>query len=111
MRRNGVQYASTTVKRCPMFDDVCAAKVIEHISAKYPQPFDATALVEESCGRYLRGKHAGKLRGWANIVVVTEGGWQRHGSGERNGRVVYPGAILSISIGDDFTGKTYLEVA
>jgi hypothetical protein len=41
----------------------------------------------------------------------VQGGWKRHGPGERNGRVVYPSTILSINIGDDFSGKTYLEIA
>ena len=111
--RHGVQYASTVTKRCPMADPVCAAKVAEQISAFYPQPFtaeQATALIEERCGRYVRGRNKGLLRGWASIQVVTEGGWQRHGPGERDGGVIYPGRILSISIGDDFSGKTYLEV-
>lgn len=106
---NGVQYASTTIKKCPMFDDVCAAKVIEHIGNQYPQPFDATALVEEKCGRFVRGKHVGKLRGWAEIEVVVVGGWKKDGPGYRNGRVVRPGTILGIRI-VDFNGKSYLGV-
>jgi hypothetical protein len=110
MLKNGVQYASTVTKRCPMSDPICAAKVAEHISAFYPQPFDAPALIEQRCGRFVRGAKKGLLRGWANIEVVTEGGWKRHGPGEGNGRVVRPGQILSINIGDDFSGKTYLEV-
>jgi hypothetical protein len=163
--RTGVQYASVTVKRCPMFDDACAARVIEQIAKQYPLaygacdcdaqgrreadaracaqahtndpekavpvifamynaplvhadscasrvpiPFDARGLVEEKCGRYTRGAHKGQLRGWASISVVTVGGWMKYGPGERNGRVVYPGSVVAISIGDDFSGKTYLEV-
>jgi hypothetical protein len=111
--RHGVQYASTTGKRVPMFDDVAAYKVAEHIAAFYPQPFtvaEALALIEARCGRYIRGAHKGQLRGWATLEVVREGGWKRYGPGEGNGRVVRPGRILSISIGDDFSGKTYLEV-
>lgn len=106
--RNG-QYASTEIKRCPMHDDTCAAKIIEHISNMYPPPFDAAQLVEERCGRFTRGAHVGKLRGWAAIEIVTVGGWKKHGPGYLNGRVVRPGQILSIRI-EDFNGKTYLEV-
>jgi hypothetical protein len=69
------------------------------------------ALVETQCGRFVRGAKKGLLRGWASIEVVTEGGWKKSGPGERNGRVVRPGQILSINIGDDFSGKTYLEVS
>lgn len=108
--RHGVQYSSTTLKRCPMSVDECAARVIALISEKYPQPFDATAMVEEHCGRFKRGAHAGKLRGWAEIEVVTEGGWKRNGPGERNGGVVRPGTVLGIRI-VDFNGHPYLEVS
>jgi hypothetical protein len=111
--RHGVQYANTVTKRCPMADPACAAKVAEHIAQFYCQPFtqaDALALIEQQCGRFVRGPKKGLLRGWASIEIVTEGGWKRHGPGERNGGVVYPGRVLSISIGDDFSGKTYLEV-
>jgi hypothetical protein len=111
--RNGVQYASTTVKRCPMADEACALRVAEQIAARMVQPFtaaDALRLIEERCGRFVRGRNKGRLRGWASIEIVTEGGWKKHGPGERNGRVVYPGTILGISIGDDFSGRTYLEV-
>ena len=83
-------------------DEIC--------DSRKPIPFDAMALIEEKCGRYTKGKHKGELRGWASIEVVTEGGWKRHGPGERNGRVVRPGSVLSINIGDDFSGKTYLVV-
>ena len=109
MARNGVQYAQTAVKRVPMYDATCAAKVIEHISTFYPQPFDAAALVEAQCGRFTRGAHKGQLRGWATITVVAEGGWKKNGPGYGNGRVVYPGTVLSISI-EDFNGKPYLQV-
>jgi hypothetical protein len=113
LRYGGVQYATITVKRCPMADPACAAKVAEHIATFYCQPFtaeQALALIEERCGRFVRGPKKGLLRGWAAIEVVTEGGWRRHGPGEGNGRVVRPGQILGITIGDDFSGKTYLEV-
>lgn len=109
--RHGVQYASVVIKRCPMHDDTCAARVAEQIAARMVQPFtpaDALKLIEEKCGRFTRGAHKGRLRGWASIEVVTEGGWKRHGPGERHGGVVYPGTVLGISIGDDFTGTTYL---
>lgn len=151
--RSGIQYASITVKQCPMHDEACAKRVIEQIAARYPVaygkcdcdagkrlcervlskphqeltsadlelehtavcdsrraiPFNAAALVEEKCGRFVRGQHAGKLRGWAHIEVVTEGGWKKYGPGERNGRVVRPGQVLGIKI-VAFGGKTYLEV-
>ena len=178
--RSGIQYASTTIKKCPMYDDACAIRIIEQIAnrmtrgahtqasvagnivneertiAMYVDTIrvlrdqevvddntqqairnleaeivdrrkviaawqqageritdpkaEAAKLVEEKCGRYTRGQHVGKLRGWASIEVVTEGGWKKYGPGERNGRVVRPGTVLSIRIGDDFTHKTYLEV-
>lgn len=109
--KNGVQYASFEVKRCPMFDPICAAKVAEHIAHFQVQPFSpaaAMALIEQKCGRYVRGKHKGELRGWATIKRCTVGGWMRYGPGECNGRVVYPGTLMSVSIGDDCTGKIYL---
>lgn len=115
--RHGVQYATITTKRCPLFDDACAEKVVGLVAAFYPPAADgmpdrnfAAQLIAERCGRYVRGKNVGKLRGWASIRICTEGGWKRHGPGERNGRVIYPGVILGVSIGDDFSGKTYLEV-
>ncbi len=168
--RNGVQYARTTTKSCPMYDDACAARVIQQIADRYPRGLGATAqaeverreqqiaqyegiipilndpqaienltveilelraqaaayrraveaetvspeqraaaLVEEKCGRYTRGQHAGKLRGWAEIEVVVEGGWRKYGPGERNGRVVRPGTILKIEI-RPFAGAPYLTV-
>lgn len=104
-------YARVETRRVPMFDDAAAAKVAEHISAKYPQPFDAMALIEEKCGRFVRGKHTGKLRGWATIEVVTVGGWKKDGPGYRHGHVVLPGIVLRVTIADDYAGKTYLDVA
>jgi hypothetical protein len=109
MRRDGVQRASTTIKRCPMADDVCAAKVAEHVAKFYGPGFDAMALIEEQCGRFTSGKSAGKLRGWAEIEVVTTGGWKKTAQGEGHGFVARPGRVLSIRI-SDFSGKTYLEV-
>jgi hypothetical protein len=82
----------------------------ECASRQPARPFDAMALLEERCGRYTRGAHKGQLRGWAHIEVVVEGGWQRMGPGEGNGRVAYPGTILGIAI-VDFNGRAYLEVA
>jgi hypothetical protein len=107
--RGGVQRASTILKKCPMNDDACAAKVIEHVASFYAPPFDAAALVEKQCGRFSRGKYAGKLRGWASIEVVAVGGWKRYGFGEGNGRVVRPGMVLGITI-TDYNGKVFLEV-
>ena len=72
-------------------------------------PFDAAVLIEEKCGRFTRGAHAGKLRGWAEIEVAVEGGWKKYGPGERNGRVVRPGTVLSIRI-IDYNRRPYLEV-
>jgi hypothetical protein len=86
--------------------------VLEHTPECATQtriPFDAAALVEKACGRFVRGAHAGQLRGWATLEVVTEGGWQRTAEAFRGGRVVRPGQILGITI-SDFTGKPYLEV-
>lgn len=168
--RNGVQYASTETKRCPMSDPICAAKVAEHLAAMYPatpracdcpandtsltgwlerhnltaaqieellaiwtpeqkaqitrtmtiehtptcasntsDPIDAMEMIEKACGRYTRGKHAGQLRGWASITIVTVGGWMKYGPGERNGRVFYPGTIKGIEI-TDYNGKPYISV-
>lgn len=88
------------------------ARVYRKKAAEMPA-FDpqaaATKLVEERCGRYQRGAHAGQLRGWAEIDVCTEGGWKKNGPGERNGRVVYPGTVVHIRI-NDFNGNAYLEV-
>ena len=112
-RYHGTQYASVTAKRCPMFDPACAVRVAKYVAERQVQPFteaDALALIETACGRYVRGTRKGQLRGWASIQVVTEGGWFRNGSGGGRGRVVYPGAVLGVSIGDDFSGETYLEV-
>lgn len=113
------QYASVTVKRCPMSDPQCATTVIAQIASLYPQavdaggnptPFDAATLVEERCGRYVRGAHKGQLRGWAELEVVAEGGWKKGGPGQGNGRVLFPGALLSVRIAD-FAGKAYLSVS
>jgi hypothetical protein len=109
-RVNGVQYATVETKRCPMSDDGCAARVIEHLTAKYAPGTDVAAIVEKACGRFSRGKHPGKLRGWASIEVCTEGGWRRLGPGERNGYVMRPGTIGRVAI-EDFNGRPYLEVA
>jgi hypothetical protein len=108
---SGVQYAKFTGKRAPMFDAACAARVVEQVARFYAPGFDAAALVEAACGRYTRGKHKGALRGWATVTVCTEGGWRRHGPGERNGGVCYPGTVVGVSISDDYSGKVYLEVA
>lgn len=105
----GAQYARTAIKSCPMYEDVCASTVAAHIASFYSPGFDAVSLLEARCGRFTRGKHAGKLRGWAKVTVVTEGGWKRSGPGEDNGRVVYPGTVLGVSI-TDFYGKVFLAV-
>lgn len=106
------QYARIEVKTCPMFDDTCAATVMRHIEDLYTRTtkgeltIDVPAIIEKACGRYIRGKHTGKLRGYAYMNVVTKGGWQKLGPGEGNGRVVTPGTILEIRI-VDFAGKPY----
>ena len=106
-----VQYAKTTVHECYLSDPACAAKVAEQIAKFYPQPFDAMAMLEKECGRYVKGAHKGQLRGYAAIHVVSEGGWQRLGPGEGNGRVRRPGTVLKVVVIDRFTGKVYLEVS
>jgi len=101
-----VQYASIQSKTCPMFDPACAAKVAEHISRFRCQPFsseDAMVLVESACGRYVRGKHKGQLRGWAEIRVCTVGGWWREQS-----RVLLPGMVILVAV-RDYSGKVYIE--
>src|SRR5436190_3689548 len=106
---NGVQYASFETKRCPMSDDICAAKVIEHIANLSTQPFtiaDAFDLVESKCGRFTRGKTPGALRGWASITICTVGGWTRK---DGYGHVVYPGTLVRVRI-SDYNDKTYLEL-
>ncbi len=108
--KNGVQYASFETKRCPMSDDICAAKVIEHIASLSVQPFtvaDAFDLVESKCGRFTRGKTPGALRGWASITICTVGGWMRRGYDA--GHVVYPGTLVSVRI-SDYNDKIYLEI-
>lgn len=109
------QYATIEIKACPMFDDTCAATVMKHIGDRYTRnangelTIDVPAMIEKACGRYIRGKHVGKLRGYAHMTVVTKGGWQKLGPGEGNGRVVTPGTILDISI-VDYTGKPYFAI-
>lgn len=118
--RDGVQYANTRVSKCPMFDDACAQRVAALIQERYTRafetgatseekPFDAMALIEEHCGRYVRGAHKGQLRGWAEIEVCTEGGWRRLGPGHGHGYVLRPGQLVSIRI-TAFDGTCYLEV-
>jgi hypothetical protein len=95
-----------------MSEDICAAKIAEHVARFYCQPFtaeDAMALLEKQCGRFVRGKSVGKLRGWATITICTHGGWKRNGYGEGNGRVCLPGSILGVVI-TDFNGKVFLSV-
>ena len=107
------QRAVIQTKRAPMFDDAVAAKVAEHIAFLSTQPFtvaDAEALIEKHCGRYSRGKHAGKLRGWAEISMVVEGGWKKDGPGYMNGHVERPGRITKVRIVDNFAGRVYLEI-
>ena len=106
-----VQFARIEQKECPMFDPNCLQRVAELIATYRVQPFtpeDAKALIEKTCGRYVRGKHKGEIRGYAHIRVCTVGGWQVLGPGQGNGRVVYPGRVLSVTI-VDFVGNAYLK--
>lgn len=106
---SNVQRARVEIKRCPMFDDGCAEAVIKHVERLAGSGFDARQAVEIHCGRYTRGRNIGKLRGWANIVVCVEGGWRKSGPGYMNGRVVYPGTVLGLSV-TDYLGKEYFSV-
>lgn len=109
MLKHGVQYATVVTKRCPMSDPACAARVIERLTELYPPGLDVAAMVEQACGRFVRGQHKGQLRGWAELDIVTEGGWKRRGPSEGNGYVVYPGRCLAVRI-VPFAGPPYLEV-
>ena len=99
--------ARMVVKRCPMFDPACAAKVVEHVTAKFVaagvEPPDVAAQLEAACGRYSRGAHKGQLRGWAAIETCVSGGWRANDNG--SGGVVYPGTIGQIVV-EAFDGKT-----
>jgi hypothetical protein len=92
-----------------MYDDKVAARIIEQITEFYVPGNDVAAIIEKACGRYVRGKHKGKLRGWATVVFCTEGGWKKDGPGYHNGRVYYPGTVVRITI-SDYSGKTYLDM-
>lgn len=110
---DGVQYADTKTSKCPMFDEACARRVAGLISERYQttaaDPFDGMALIEEKCGRFVRGAHKGQLRGWAEIEICTEGGWRRLGPGQGNGRVLRPGQLVGVRI-TAFDGTCYLAV-
>ena len=106
-----IQYARTETKSCPLTEEVCLDRVADLVSQRYPQPFtkdEARDLIIEKCGRYTKGKNAGKVRGWAYIEVVVEGGWKKDGPGYMNGHVVRPGRVLSIHI-RDYVGKVYFS--
>jgi hypothetical protein len=98
------QYAKFTMKRCPMYDDNCVAAVINHAQSLLPAGYDVAGEIEQACGRYTRGRHTGKLRGWANITICREGGWFHSGPGYMNGYVIYPGRVVGVQI-TDFLGK------
>jgi len=100
-------YAQFTRHRCPMHDASCAARVADLVASRFVQPFtaeQAMALIEQQVGRYVRGPHAGQLRGWAHIEVCERGGWVKDGPGYHRGHVERPGQIRSIHI-TDFTGR------
>lgn len=96
MTHDHVQYARTQIKTAPMYDENVAAKVAEQFQG-------GMALVEEKCGRFVRGKHVGSLRGWAHFEIVVEGGWSRE-----RGCVLLPGQLIRLDV-SDFNGKRYLE--
>lgn len=107
-----VQVARFQEKSCPMAQPVCAERVAEHIASFMVQPFtkeQAMEMIEKECGRYVKGKNKGALRGWAHITLCVEGGWKYEGPGERNGFVAYPGKIYGITI-SDFNGNPYISV-
>lgn len=95
-------HARITIKSAPLSDEAVVAKVTEHLS-KMGLPDAATAL-EAAVGRYVRGKNAGKLRGWVRIHVAESGGWYKEGPGYMNGHVVLPGTVIAITV-TDFMGN------
>ncbi len=101
-------FAETVTRRGPLFDDAIAAQVIAAIQKNVVVGVDPAAILEEKCGRYIRGKHTGKLRGWATWTFVVKGGWIKLGPGHLNGRVVAPGAVLSVEV-TDYMGKPLLK--
>ena len=101
---SNVQLARTEIKRCPMCDDGCAAAVIRHVQALETPGFDAAEEIENACGRFSRGSHVGKLRGWAEIRVCVEGGWLRSEC-----CVALPGRVLGVRIAD-FNGETLFSI-
>jgi len=102
-------------KRGPLYDTRVLATVvgiIENASTRTGTGelnLDVPALIEQRCGRYVRGKHQGEIRGWATWQFVLRGGWVKDGHGYLNGHVVRPGQIVSLVV-SDFSGKIYLEV-
>jgi hypothetical protein len=102
-------YATEGRKSGPMHDDAIAARVVDMVNFRNPAGFDSSALINEKCGRYVRGQHTGKLRGWATWTFVTCGGWKKDGPGYLNGHVVPPGSITSIVI-SDYSGKVYFSI-
>lgn len=109
---SNVQKARIEEKACPMFDAACALRVAEHVASFMTQPFSveqAKQLIEEKCGRYVKGKHKGELRGYAYLRVCTVGGWKFNGPGQGNGFVAYPGKLYGLTIAD-FDGHPYLAV-
>lgn len=110
---SGVQFAKFIEKRCPMSDPVCYEKVLSLFAGFTPQGTtpewkeNMIKLIEEKCGRYVKGKNKGQIRGWAHIRICSEGGWEVLGPGAGNGRVVYPGTIMDVMI-RDFNGNVYI---
>jgi len=101
-------YATIERKSCPMFDEKCVDRVINMIAFHSNEDKETIRKnIEEKCGRFIRGKHIGQLRGWAHWSVVVRGGWLKDGPGYMNGHVVRPGTIFNIEI-SDFNGKRYL---
>ncbi len=107
--------AHVIIRRGPMYDPrICAiAKSLIANSltrnAYGELTINVDDLIAEKCGIYSRGKHTGKLRGWATWNYVERGGWVSDGPGYMNGHVVRPGHAYGLTI-SDFNGKIYLSI-
>lgn len=104
--RGGTQRAAFRATSAPMYDNAVAAKVAEY--AMLVGVAEPVAYIEERCGRYTRGAHAGYLKGWATFEVCREGGWSRRFSAF--GGVVRPGTLAGITV-TDFHGRELLRLS
>lgn len=102
------QYAKFgSTNPAPLFDHNVLGKTVQHISDLCGvDSEEAMAMLEKHCGRYVRGKHKGELRGYVAVSYCREGGWLRTGS---EGRVVYPGTILGLEV-CGFNGEEMLKL-